>query len=471
MCLRKRYIKNIHGDKILVSCGSCPSCLQEKAISRTNKIKNTYDEDKYIPLFVTLTYKNEFLPYILLDELVDKNNFYNSHINVYRDNSTFLYEDRGLKRRVVHQRKVLQVVSTPPKVKCFDLDKYVSARGFNDYNHISVPYFKDFQDFIKRLRINCVRNGLPNNFLYFVCNELGPVTARSHFHALIFVEKEIFVFSKWKDTIIKSWLFSDLAEWSKSVQIAKNVSSYIASYVNSPFDTPLLFRLCKEISPKHSYSKGFGISSPVLSLLQVFEMFRKRDLHYTVERVKQKQSVIDSIIIPKYVISRYCPQFKGFSRLTCFEVYKIVTRPVAIYEYSERLALEPNDCYKIEVMIYNAINRALSFGLNIFDFAEMYSEIWSLRALQVIKDNLINVTDFKDYFQLYDNIDDLYKNKVSNGTLEDLMFDLPTDFNYVVDFNNFDLIVQKDSRLRQSFFSYKKDKDIRNYVLSINNNV
>ena len=93
MCLRKRYIKNVYGKMILVKCGCCPACLQEKAIARTNRIKNTYNADLYIPLFVTLTYKNEFLPYIKLDELTDCNNFYNTSINVYRDNSIFLYFD------------------------------------------------------------------------------------------------------------------------------------------------------------------------------------------------------------------------------------------------------------------------------------------------------------------------------------------------------------------------------------------
>ena len=242
MCQRKRYIKNIYGKEILVKCGHCPACLQEKAIARTNKIKNTYGEC-FVPLFVTLTYKNDFLPYIDLSELLDVNNFYNTRINIYRDNSVFLYMDNGqLMQRVVHKKEILSSFLTP-KVKCTDIDCFVSAKGFDDFNHISVPYYKDFQDFIKRLKINLLRNyEIPNDFRFFCVNELGPVTMRSHFHVVIFADKETFVFAKWKDAIIKSWLFSDLSEWPKSVQIAKDVSSYIASYVNcSPYNPEIIW--------------------------------------------------------------------------------------------------------------------------------------------------------------------------------------------------------------------------------------
>lgn len=456
---------------ILVKCGSCPACLQEKAIARTNRIKNTYNADLYIPLFVTLTYMNDFLPYILLNELTDKDMFYNTSINVYRDKSTYLYYDNGLKQRTFNKRVVLSHLVTPPLVKCTDIYKYKAAKGFPDFNHISVPYYKDFQDFIKRLKQNNLRNGLPVNFLYYCVNELGENTSRSHFHVLIFAPKDVFIFKKWKDSIYKSWLFSNMAEWRKSVQIAKNVSSYLASYVNSPIDTPLLFQMCKEISPKHSYSKGFGISSYVYTINEVFKRYRKRDLHFTIQRVRQKCAVTDSILVPKYVVSRYCPQFKGFSRLTCGEVYSIVRRPSKIYEFSTVLGLDMTDCYRIEIMLRNVIKRALDAGLNIYDYAEMYSQIWSLRALQAIKDNLVSVTDTKDYFELYDNILDLYNGTVGNDTLEDLMSSLPIDYKYNIDYNSFQNERLKDSVLRQSYYSYKKDKDIRNYVLSINNNV
>ena len=71
MCTHTRYITNRYtGDKVLVSCGKCPACLEAKALNRTNRIKNTYDGSN-IALFVTLTYKNEFVPYILKSETDD----------------------------------------------------------------------------------------------------------------------------------------------------------------------------------------------------------------------------------------------------------------------------------------------------------------------------------------------------------------------------------------------------------------
>ena len=59
----KRYIVNAIGQQLLVKCGSCPSCLQEKAISRSNKIRNEYNGAN-VAYFVTLTYRNASIPYI-----------------------------------------------------------------------------------------------------------------------------------------------------------------------------------------------------------------------------------------------------------------------------------------------------------------------------------------------------------------------------------------------------------------------
>ena len=53
MCVNKRYVLNpyIH-KRILVDCGKCEACQQERAIMRTNRIRNEYDSN-YIMLFGT----------------------------------------------------------------------------------------------------------------------------------------------------------------------------------------------------------------------------------------------------------------------------------------------------------------------------------------------------------------------------------------------------------------------------------
>ena len=66
MCTHKRYVLNpyIH-KRILVDCGKCEACQQEKAIMRTNRIRNEYD-DNHIMLFATLTYDRSSCPFVYL---------------------------------------------------------------------------------------------------------------------------------------------------------------------------------------------------------------------------------------------------------------------------------------------------------------------------------------------------------------------------------------------------------------------
>lgn len=72
MCVQQSWIRNkYNGHHYFVKCGHCPACLQEKAIRRANRIRKQQNKEglpKYDCLFVTLTYRNEFIPYILLSE-------------------------------------------------------------------------------------------------------------------------------------------------------------------------------------------------------------------------------------------------------------------------------------------------------------------------------------------------------------------------------------------------------------------
>ena len=55
MCLNARYIFNPYSRrKVLVNCGKCKACLQEKACARSNRIRNNiYDGE--IALYVKVT--------------------------------------------------------------------------------------------------------------------------------------------------------------------------------------------------------------------------------------------------------------------------------------------------------------------------------------------------------------------------------------------------------------------------------
>lgn len=87
MCVNQRYIINPYTKRSLfVKCGKCPACLQEKAIHRVRRIKNT-ETDALDCMMVSLTYARGCAPYI------DRSEAYNfahgrlPYLNVYRDSS------------------------------------------------------------------------------------------------------------------------------------------------------------------------------------------------------------------------------------------------------------------------------------------------------------------------------------------------------------------------------------------------
>ena len=81
MCINKRWIINEYTRKrILVKCGKCEACMVEKAHHRAGRIKNNVYKDE-VSLFCTLTYANECLPYVKVEDLNNKV----THLPVYRD--------------------------------------------------------------------------------------------------------------------------------------------------------------------------------------------------------------------------------------------------------------------------------------------------------------------------------------------------------------------------------------------------
>ena len=59
MCTHCRRVYNPYSQSVvLVNCGHCKECLQDKADARANRIRNSIPAD-HLNLFVTLTYDNK----------------------------------------------------------------------------------------------------------------------------------------------------------------------------------------------------------------------------------------------------------------------------------------------------------------------------------------------------------------------------------------------------------------------------
>ena len=160
MCVYRRYIVNPYTGKWLtVNCGHCPACLQAKAIARTNRIRNNYDETSksHMVLFCTFTYRNSCVPYF------NQFDFHDTGILEVKRDSQVRYVRVGGKRygRKSYKKTQLLCELDPeyfPKDTIFrPLRSFKNSCSVN-VERVGVIYNPDFQDFIKRLRINLERN-------------------------------------------------------------------------------------------------------------------------------------------------------------------------------------------------------------------------------------------------------------------------------------------------------------------------
>lgn len=341
MCINKRNIKNPYtGQRLYVSCGKCPACMQQKADKRAARIRANHSDD-CIDYFVTLTYANIFCPYVKRDEL----NAFNLDVNVYRDAS--IRKNRKGKTynfisSISRKTEILTKVDYA-YVKESDLAKVQGLRNY-DKDKIGVVLYSDIQRFFKRLRVNARRKfGCKGEITYFSCAEYGPKTSRPHFHAIISVPRT--EAQLWYTAIIESWPYDSAERKLKGVQIARNASSYVSSYVNSHTNfSPLYSQKC--FKTKHSYSHSFGLADKVYSFDSVLEMSNKRDFVYQRAITTNGAFGVVDMSVPKYVINKYFPIFQGYSRCDGNTLLELLSNPT------------PANCAKYYGHYYRSINRS-----------------------------------------------------------------------------------------------------------------
>ena len=323
MCINNKWITNKYtGQDIFVPCGKCASCQQEKAMRRVTRLRNSVTSD-YISLFVTLTYDNTFIPYVRRQDVANKV----FPLPVYRDKRQYYYYDRSLKSlvsKVINGTVCLDKISKVKYGRSIEehsnlVNSLTDLKNTNQRydkftkDKISVIYYKDLQNFIKRLRQNVWRDyGIHSPIKVFMCSEYGPTTWRGHFHLLLFIPS---AFDKeFRNSIVKSWPFADKDITRENIKFDFGAKHYVAAYVNRPTDYPS-FLSSPAVRPKSSSSTNLGFDNDFFSLDKVLEAAAKRDLRYHREvKIDRVPTPVVSPI-PQYVINRYFPPFKGLSRL------------------------------------------------------------------------------------------------------------------------------------------------------------
>lgn len=474
MCTHSRFIFNRYSQKrVLVKCGKCPSCLQEKACSRANRIRNNFTHGT-IALFITLTYDNRFVPYVLRHHLVGRGD-----LIIYRDsNIRYVHSCHGTKLRVFDE---LQEIGSIPQEESF-LVGSDKIRPLTHYKErIGVCWYPDIQNFFKRLRIVLKRHyNYEKYFSYFSCSEYGGHTYRPHFHALLFIpsaDEALF-----RDAILEAWPFADKTRTARFIEIARNAASYVASYCNSNSN---LFPLLSSdyFRQKHSQSKNFGVVLDCFSLSSILQKIESGNLVYYRKSKFNGNADTVPMPIPLYVLHRYFPICKGFSWLSSCDVLSILRAPQTIghilndtqyeFRYKNKLIpcsivnktsnpyykFTPRESYQLYVRFENCYLKFHSeTGLSRFDYAFYYRRCYDVYKSMILRLSHENVDLVDDYSSFYENAFEVFDNPEIAPTLNPLKL--------VLDPNKRSDVLLKSNHFAFLFDKLNKQKKVTNYVMN-----
>ena len=421
MCTNTHYIYNRYIRKhILVNCGKCKACVQQKAQRTAQRIKNNIPEG-YQCFFVGLSYENRFVPYVFLRDVA----FGYSDLPVYRDCQVRYVRrnsDYSVYKKVYPKYKLLTYAHVEYTKDMFKDAPLHELKNYRD--KVGVLYYTDIQNFFKRLRINLERNyGFTQKFYFFANSEFGSKSQRPHFHTLIWFPKD---YDKiFRDSIIKSWPFSNMRRFPKSIQFAIDPAGYVASYVNKPSDFSSFLKN-RDIKEKHSYSHGFGVAAPDFKLCSILEKANRGDMSYV--RTVRTPGLTKQLVspIPEYVINRYFPKFKGCTRLAPDSLELVLLYPERAAEFRKDLDYSDEDLHNIYVCLTNSCARYIRYhsiygfrpSKNSFDYVIDYKRVWT--CLKHTSNRLLHqsVTDVSEYGSFYENIDSYDAGLLSSPNLD-----------------------------------------------------
>ena len=454
-----KYIYNKHiGKSVFVKCGKCPACQQEKANYRTMRIKLN-ELEGMTALFITLTYQNKYCPYVLRSDIVP-----NKLIPVYRDSyvrKVRVSSDYKIGFKTYDICKHLDNLPFVTDSNFFDASRLNHLNRYS-FNKIGICYYKDVQDFIKRLRINLQRKyAVQDNFSFFSCSEYGTRSSRPHFHLLLWCPTgKVPLFSS---AVRESWPYDDLYRAEKSVETAVNAASYVASYVSKSAYVPEIFKT-NAFRQKHSYSVGFAAVSKFFSFDSILEKIDRNDLTFDYGTVKDGVPTVVNLPVPKFIINRFFPKFKGYCRLNGSEIYELLQDPERIgnYEYKKKLGLGDKESLSICRTLLNARQRS---NLDFVDYAYYYQKAWQSYSNIVMKRFYEN-EEHLPYTQLYDNISFVLAGLLPSPTLEPFIdYELKRG-EFRDNPNTFAHRVNRTMNLTDLYYTKLKSRDITNLCMS-----
>lgn len=417
-CVRKVRNPYTHRD-IYVNCGKCPACQQKKALSRAARIRAN-NIDGYTCLFFHLTYANEFVPYVRLSDLVVTS--VEENTPVYRDIQITRRLSHGKMRYKVRRNHILDYFTydSLTAAQMFELSRATLQSDFKedyeDYelnDKVGVLYYKDIQDFFKRLRkyiyndSDFAKKMLGRKILFYCTGEYGEDLSRPHWHILLYVPTDTVTDTlfDWKRAVCSCWSFAYDYVTTNRFEIAIDAAQYVAQYVNMSSNIPS-FLQSHDFKPSWHYSQGFGLGYSAFGLDSIIQQINSGTICYS--RTINKKNGISRVItnpLPRYVTNRWFPKFKGFCHLSYDDLYRTASEPSTIYRFMQRCDLSLEDCEKI-VKRFESIKKRWSLLVN-EHFPYYYVRFFQLFNSYVNHDFYSFPHSAQEYLERYDNLIDV----------------------------------------------------------------
>ena len=330
-CQNPRTVVNKYThEPVVVSCGSCPSCILRRSGIQTNLLTSYSSQFRYV-YFVTLTYAPCFLPTLEVsvveactDDIADVSVVPDINDLDAGDPNTYLFGFRSVPRSASVKLKNSTIERTfkdpdvsfsypmTSKELLFILDKV----KHNVPNRIPYVCNRDLDLFLKRLR-----SYYPNEKLrYYAVSEYGPTSYRPHWHLLLFSNSERFSQTV-LENVSKAWSYGRC-----DASLSRGFSApYVASYVNSFVALPDFYvQMPKVVRPKSFHSIGFTESNLFPRKVRIAEIDEVADKCLNGVRV-ERDGYFRTVKPSWSYLLRLFPRFSDSIRQSSSNVYQLLS--------------------------------------------------------------------------------------------------------------------------------------------------
>lgn len=390
-CQNPRTVVNKYThEPVVVSCGSCPSCILRRSGIQTNLLTSYSAQFRYV-YFVTLTYAPCFLPTLEVsvvetctDDIADVSVVPDINDLDACDPNTYLFGFRSVPRSASVKLKNSTVERTfkdPDVMFSYPMTSKELLSILNKVKHNvpnRIPYVcnRDLDLFLKRLR-----SYYPDEKLrYYAVSEYGPTSFRPHWHLLLFSNSERFSQTV-LENVSKAWSYGR-CDASLSRGFA---APYVASYVNSFVSLPDFYtQMPKVVRPKSFHSIGFTESNLFPRKVRITEIDEVADK--CLNGVRVERDGYFCTVKPSWAyLLRLFPRFSDAIRQSPSNVYQLLS---AAFTAPERVIR--SGCADLSCDPFNESSKQsiLSFCKQYLNYVDNYGKRNDERNVLSPKENL-----------------------------------------------------------------------------------